>query len=174
MTTTTLHFDSIELGNIQLTYRCDHCDTTATVDPTFFEQAGNPVCVCCDEDMEIFQAAVTTETLTAPDPEIRFVKGDELGILRVVEDGFGRMPPSWMPSNSETEQHHDDTPSISAQGGDHGDLWRGQVNLGEGDTLSIVITHEGIILDHLHSQTGEASSTVAMTFDEWLDFVDEY
>ena len=64
MNTTTIHFDRNELDNIQLTYRCDHCDTTETVEPTFFEQSGTPVCFRCDGDMEIFQAAVKTETPT--------------------------------------------------------------------------------------------------------------
>ena len=54
---------------------------------------------------------------------------------------------------------------------DHYDLWRGNVALGDGETLNITITHEGIIMDHFIGETGEVSSTVGMTFDEWTDWM---
>jgi hypothetical protein len=54
---------------------------------------------------------------------------------------------------------------------DHYDLWRGNVDLGDGETLNITITHEGIIMDHFIGETGEVSSTVGMTFDEWTDWM---
>jgi len=53
----------------------------------------------------------------------------------------------------------------------NGDLWRGDIDLGEGETLNITITHEGIIMDHYIGETGEVSSTVGMTFDEWTEWM---
>ena len=53
----------------------------------------------------------------------------------------------------------------------NGDLWRGDIDLGEGETLNIIITSEGIIMDHYIGETGEVSSTVGMTFDEWTEWM---
>ena len=54
---------------------------------------------------------------------------------------------------------------------DHGDLWRGAIDLGEGETLNITITQEGIIMDHYIGETGEVSSSVGMMFDEWTEWM---
>ena len=54
---------------------------------------------------------------------------------------------------------------------DHYDLWRGHVDLGDGEILNVTITHEGIIMDHFIGETGEVSSTVGMTFDEWTEWM---
>jgi hypothetical protein len=54
---------------------------------------------------------------------------------------------------------------------DHYDLWRGHVDLGDGEILNVTITHEGIIMDHYIGETGEVSSTVGMTFDEWTEWM---
>ena len=40
----------------------------------------------------------------------------------------------------------------------------------EDGTLNIAITEEGIILDHY--KDGEVSSTVGMTFDEWVEWLE--
>jgi hypothetical protein len=53
----------------------------------------------------------------------------------------------------------------------HGDLWRGDIDLGDGVTLNVTITQEGIIMDHYVGEIGEVVSTVGMTFDEWLDWM---
>jgi hypothetical protein len=49
------------------------------------------------------------------------------------------------------------------------DLWRGTIDLGGGETLSIAITYEGIIMDHYTE--GEVTGTAGMTFDEWADWM---
>lgn len=54
---------------------------------------------------------------------------------------------------------------------DHGDLWRGAVDLGEGEILNITVTQEGIIMDHYIGETGEVSSSVGMMFDEWTEWM---
>lgn len=47
--------------------------------------------------------------------------------------------------------------------------WRGNIDLAYNEQLQIVVTHEGIILDHF---VGEDSvSTVSMTFDEWVEWM---
>lgn len=51
---------------------------------------------------------------------------------------------------------------------DHGDLWRGAIDLGEDETLNITITQEGIIMDHYIGETGEVSSSVGMMFNDWI------
>ena len=53
----------------------------------------------------------------------------------------------------------------------HPDLWRGDIDLGDGETLNITITHEGIIMDHYVGEIAEVVSTVGMTFDEWTDWM---
>ncbi len=40
----------------------------------------------------------------------------------------------------------------------------------EDGTLNITITGEGIIMDHY--KDGEVSSTVGMTFDEWVEWME--
>ena len=40
----------------------------------------------------------------------------------------------------------------------------------EDGTLNIAITGEGIIMDHY--KDGEVSSTVGMTFDEWVEWME--
>ena len=54
------HFNDQQLENIQLHYHCETCPLpeTATVAPTFFEQAGSPVCDGCGDDMAITGADV--------------------------------------------------------------------------------------------------------------------
>ena len=53
----------------------------------------------------------------------------------------------------------------------HDDLWRGDIDLGDGETLNITITQEGIIMDHYVGEISEVVSTVGMTFDEWTDWM---
>ena len=54
-------------------------------------------------------------------------------------------------------------------------MWRGNIDLGNGETLSIVVTHEGIILDHFSGEGedwfSDPVSTVGMTFDEWTEWM---
>lgn len=48
------------------------------------------------------------------------------------------------------------------------------IDLGNGETLQIVVTHEGIIMDHFAGDgTGfeDSFSTVGMTFDEWTEWM---
>ena len=46
-----------------------------------------------------------------------------------------------------------------------------EVNLGEGETLNITITSEGIIMDHYKND--DVSSTVGMMFDEWIEWMEK-
>ena len=54
-------------------------------------------------------------------------------------------------------------------------MWRGNIDLGNGETLSIAVTHEGIILDHFSGEGedwfSDPVSTVGMTFDEWTEWM---
>lgn len=47
------------------------------------------------------------------------------------------------------------------------------IDLGNGETLQIAITHEGIIMDHFDGDEAsvEPVSTVGMTFDEWTEWM---
>ncbi|MEL0039127.1 MAG: hypothetical protein VW799_08540 [Halieaceae bacterium] len=49
------------------------------------------------------------------------------------------------------------------------DLWRGTIDLGDGETLNIAITYEGIIMDHYTGE--EVTGMAGMTFDEWADWM---
>lgn len=42
--TIKLVFDGDDLGDIELIYVCESCGDQASVDPTFFEQSGTPIC----------------------------------------------------------------------------------------------------------------------------------
>ena len=57
-TTPPVQISSNQLDNIELHHRCESCDHTATVTPSFFQHAGNPVCGECEEDMVITSATV--------------------------------------------------------------------------------------------------------------------
>lgn len=49
-----------------------------------------------------------------------------------------------------------------------------EVDLGNGELLQIIVTHEGIIMDHYSDPKIEDSyliSTVGMTFDEWTEWM---
>ena len=49
-----------------------------------------------------------------------------------------------------------------------------EIDLGNGELLQIIITHEGIIMDHYSDPKIEDSlliSTVGMTFDEWTEWM---
>ena len=51
---------------------------------------------------------------------------------------------------------------------------RTSIDLGNGETLQIVVTHEGIIMDHFvgdGSGFEDSLSTVGMTFDEWTEWM---
>jgi len=52
----------------------------------------------------------------------------------------------------------------------HTSLWQGTIDLGDGETLSITITHEGIIMDH-DAGHPHGTESVGMTFDEWTDWM---
>lgn len=59
MTTLThVQIDAGMVDTIELHHGCASCDHEATVGPTFFAYAGNPVCEECEEDMVITSATV--------------------------------------------------------------------------------------------------------------------
>ena len=55
---TTIQINDLQLGHIELHHECESCGDEATVDPSFFMDAGNPVCGECEEDMVITGATV--------------------------------------------------------------------------------------------------------------------
>jgi hypothetical protein len=59
MTTLThVQIDAEMVDTIELHHECESCDHEATVGPSFFQYAGNPVCEECEEDMVITSATV--------------------------------------------------------------------------------------------------------------------
>ena len=50
-----------KLGSIILNYVCEGRDfngESASVDPTFFETSGSPICSTCGENMRVFSAQI--------------------------------------------------------------------------------------------------------------------
>lgn len=48
------------------------------------------------------------------------------------------------------------------------------IDLGNGESLQIIVTHEGIIMDHYGDpkiREMDLISTVGMTFDEWTEWM---
>ncbi len=52
----------------------------------------------------------------------------------------------------------------------HTSLWQGTVDLGDGETLTVTITYEGIIMDHDVGHP-HGPETVGMTFEEWTEWM---
>jgi len=56
---------------------------------------------------------------------------------------------------------------------EHGDHHRGYIKLGVLE-LSIIITHEGLIIDLYDDSAGEMRGTFASTFQELVDYVESF
>lgn len=56
---------------------------------------------------------------------------------------------------------------------EHGDHHRGYIKL-DGLELSIIITHEGLIIDLYDDSVGEVRGTFANTFQELVDYVESF
>ncbi len=64
---TTITLGEDELSNVRLMFVCETCNEQAEVDPTFFQNSGNPICSglddsydCDGDDMIVYAVTVVT------------------------------------------------------------------------------------------------------------------